>query len=810
MPYKKSAFEVIASARKTLKPETHVGVQRRARERPTTTASTTPEKHAASLSSSPLHAPGNEKPDMAKKTISECRPDTIPTSPSTVSRHVAMLSDKKPVKAAPRQASVSDNASGRAAVSTTKAQNNVKPLINPQVMAKPVVSQPLRTDSAKQGTPPASPRQVAGLKPTPASQQKSVESSKLPSREIYQAPIPVPPNTLTHTAPGKVASGIAPASATKQADHIMPLATPQVVITKVSHSLRANLTKQGTPDTGASPRLVKALKSTSASEDNVGESPKLPSREIDQAPIRIPHKTLTHKATDTIANAALQARPAKQHRPETQISSPGMASSNGKANVFRPLSEREAKRSIQRKPAIAPINGLNRSAFERIPPTRPIASSPPLSEIVTRTLSSEPSPYCSIETPMSPEKTQAMPNYRELPNAGYAAFDASSPEALAAMSAAYMSDLAQMQAQLPNFKPAARNLSPSTWEQAPTKSKYQPLDASSPEALAAMTAAFMQDQGYTPSNKSNGQQNNQFSRYPEKPKSIGPSKAYGNQIPTKTYHHRVVDLGSLHGNKFSAFLICAVCEILHFLYTSTPSSYLRLINLLLAVSLYSGVFDTHVQRAPLGMMLNRLAAWILALLALSTSVYASPEARWQLGEMRLLSLVGTFLFPLALLDSINVLRSEIRCRNFILKGFVVECLYVYCCILGVPVARLLLTDDAAAALCERYPVPETIYIVSIFSALVVAIEYFFVCQVAAGNFSKEFWQGMTSMLWGFVHAPGCALLVGKLNGIKAGGYVYVGSFVIFLIGRLVEPLLEEIGLLRYRETSTSPPTKKLE
>jgi hypothetical protein len=659
----------------------------------------------------------------------------------------------------------------------TKQPTQRESLASPPIVTLSV-PQPVRTPGtlAKKGASEliAVPRQVNAIKPTPGREKTLGESSKRSSRETL---------------------------ATKQPTQRESLASPPIVTLSVPQPVRTPGTsaRKGASELVASPRQVNAIKPTPGREKTLGESSKRSSRETDKALFPVLRNTVVPQATDKIANATLHTRPVMQ-------ASTGTASLTHQPRVFRPSSENDATKTVQRMPISGPNDAIkitireqpdNRSAFVRIPPARPIASSPPPSEIVMSSLTSEPSPYFSVDMSMSPGKKQSINKYLEVAQSEHAVFDASSPEALAAMTAAFTFDQTLMQS-----PPTLTYLPRSTKgkEPSPTKSNDHPFGTSSPETLAAIAAAFAP--------KSNTQKNNQFSRYPEKPKSLDHSTSYGDDIPSKRYNHRVVDLGSLHGNKFSAFLVCAVCEILHFLYTSTPSTHLRLINLVLAVSLYSGVFDTHVQRAPLGMMLNRLAAWILALLALSTSVYTSPEAKWQLGEMRLLNMVGTFLFPLALLDSINVLRAEIRCRNFILKGFVVECLYVYCFILGVPVVRLLLADDAAASLCDM--LPETMYIVSIFSALVVAIEYFFVCQVAAGNFSKEFWQGMTSMLWGFVHAPGCAFLVGKLNGMKAGGYVYAASFVIFLIGRLFEPLLEEIGWLLYRETSTSPPTKKLE
>ncbi|KAI2506110.1 hypothetical protein MHU86_8341 [Fragilaria crotonensis] len=804
MPWKKSAFEVIASARKTAKPETNVAAPRPVRTSTSTTV-TTPETSASSLSGSPLptHSRSNTKPNLTKTQapISECRPDTIPKSrnlgdePAATSsistRATAVLSDRKAVKSTPVQVPKSENAP-RPSISATTQPTRVKSPTSPSAVAMSL-PQPVRTSgtSARRGASElvASSRQVTVIKPTPAREKILVESSKLPSREK---------------------------SVTKQPPQIESLASLPVVTASESQPRRTSSAsvRKGAPDLISSSRQVVVIKPNPTREKPLVESSKLPSREIDKVPLPVLRNTVVPQTTDKIGNTTLHTRPAKQPQPEGQISSTssGTAPLSQQPRMFRPLSENEATQTVQRMPIIGPTDAIkikireqskHRSAFERISPAKPIVSSPPPSETVMSSLSSEPSPYCSVEMTVSPGKKKAIPKYLELPKSEHVVFDASSPEALAAMSAAYTFDLTQMQSPP---KPTYLHQSTKRKDPTPQKSNKQTFATSSQDALATMAAAFAHDQAFTLPPKSNAEKNDQFSRYPEKPKYT----SYDDDIPSKRYNHRVVDLGSLHGNKFSAFVVCAVCEILHFLYTSKPSTHLRLINLVLAVSLYSGVFDTHVQRAPLGMMLNRLAAWILALLALSTSVYTSPEAKWQVGETRLLNMVGTFVFPLALLDSINVLRAEIRCRNFILKGFVVECLYVYCFILGVPIARLLLADDAAASLCERYPLPETMYIVSIFSALVVAIEYFFVCQVAAGNFSKEFWQGMTSILWGFIHAPGCAFLVGKLNGLKAGGYVYAASFVIFLIGRLFEPLLEETGWLRYRETSTSPPTKKLD
>lgn len=351
--------------------------------------------------------------------------------------------------------------------------------------------------------------------------------------------------------------------------------------------------------------------------------------------------------------------------------------------------------------------------------------------------------------------------------------------------------------------PAKSKKSPTELKRTP-QSELKLINPSSPEALVAMAEALELSQTQMRLASATGASQ---PSYPDRHTDNAPL----SRNPKPGYQHRTVDLGSLHGNSFTAFLISNLCEIIQFLYTSTPSTPLRLINLVLAVSLYSGVFDTHVQRAPLGMMLNRLAAWIVALLALSTSIYTTPGEQWKTGEVLLVNMFGTLLFPLATLDSISVLWAEIRCRNFILNGFATENLYIYVLLLVTPMIRFLLTYEEAADLYMSYPLAETIYIVSVFSALIVAMEYYCACQVAAGNFSKDIWQGMASILWGFLHAPGCAILVGWLNGINAGGYFYVGCFFVFVGGKALEVILQTTGGIQYRDTSTAPPmaAKKL-
>ena len=211
MPWKKSAFEVIASARKTVKPETNVTAQRPVRTS-TTNAVATPEKSVTSSSGSALQSRSNTKPDLTKAQapISECRPDTIPksrnlvsspatTSSMTTTSPAAVVSDRKAVKSAPMQTPMSENTPSRAPASATKQPAQMKSLKSPPVVVKSVL-QPVRTPGtlAKKGVSEmvASSRQVNANKPTPAREKTLGESSKLSSRETLATKQPTQRESL--------------------------------------------------------------------------------------------------------------------------------------------------------------------------------------------------------------------------------------------------------------------------------------------------------------------------------------------------------------------------------------------------------------------------------------------------------------------------------------------------------------------------------------------------------------------------------------------------------------------------------------
>jgi hypothetical protein len=315
----------------------------------------------------------------------------------------------------------------------------------------------------------------------------------------------------------------------------------------------------------------------------------------------------------------------------------------------------------------------------------------------------------------------------------------------------------------------------------PANRKFIPIDPKSPEALDALAEAYAASRAIDQEAKKLEQLNKLYVPAVDL-KQIGPV--------SEQRHLQVVQLNKLLDKRFPLFLATTVIEILHFIRFRTSSTLLRFFNLILAVSLYSCVLDRHVQRSPLGMMLNRIAAWLLALLALSIS-YLSPSDKT--GSLDLVNYVGFLIFPLALVDSIGVWMDEIRHRSFQWKGFVFESVYVYGCLICIPAIQCLWGINISLRWAE------TIYIVSIFTALIVAIEYWCVGQVAVGYLPKSIGQSITFFLWGFCHTPGCALLVGLWNGILVGGYVYVGLTVLFLVGRVLEDTLESCGWLQYHE-----------
>ena len=339
------------------------------------------------------------------------------------------------------------------------------------------------------------------------------------------------------------------------------------------------------------------------------------------------------------------------------------------------------------------------------------------------------------------------------------------------------------------------------------KREQEQIDASSPSALASMAAAFERS-AYKPVSAEAEviEQSNRFEQHKQTPTAFDYSH-YAEPKPTPGNQHHYVRWERSHGVILSLFLISSTCEITQFMNTWAPSTFLRLANLILSISLCAGIIDPQVQRSPLGMMLNRLAAWIVALIALSSSVYTTPGKQWLTGEVHLINMIGTLLFPLAVLDSASVLWAQIRSRNFILKGFVVESMCLYCFLLGVPIARFILGYEKVTELYVNHKVAETIYAISLFTAFIIAIEYYCVCQIAAGKkLTKEVWSGFTTLLWGLLHAQGCAFLVALLNGVLAGGFFYTALFAIFFTGRLLELALEKTGWLQYRILPHTPGT----
>lgn len=231
--------------------------------------------------------------------------------------------------------------------------------------------------------------------------------------------------------------------------------------------------------------------------------------------------------------------------------------------------------------------------------------------------------------------------------------------------------------------------------------------------------------------------------------------------------------------------------------TREKSSFLRLLNLGLAIGLYLGAFREEIQKhkVPLGLALNRLASWIVAFIALSMSMYTTSGEEWLVGEVRLINMLGTVIFPLALLDSITVLYEELRHGHVFLQGFVMENMANLCALLALPIYRLWNGADVMTDLYLDYPMAETVYVLAIFTATITGIEAFAVCLVSTGKLSSDSFNDATTILWGLVHAPISAVLVGALNGAIVGAIYYAGLFCLFLFATFLEFGLEKQGWL---------------
>lgn len=166
--------------------------------------------------------------------------------------------------------------------------------------------------------------------------------------------------------------------------------------------------------------------------------------------------------------------------------------------------------------------------------------------------------------------------------------------------------------------------------------------------------------------------------------------------------------------------------------------------------------------------------------------------------MHIVHLIGTCFFPIAVLDSLSVLRSEIRARSIFLQGFVVENVVVYSHLLGLPLLRILLGFDTVAQLYVDHQVAESIYLVSLLSAITISVEFYHVSRVSSGTLEPSNYSTVSSLLWGWFHLPGCAFLVGCLNTFLLGTRFYARSLLVFFIGRVVTKLLEGSNWLQYK------------
>jgi hypothetical protein len=285
-----------------------------------------------------------------------------------------------------------------------------------------------------------------------------------------------------------------------------------------------------------------------------------------------------------------------------------------------------------------------------------------------------------------------------------------------------------------------------------------------------------------------------------------PIKDFNHRVPMEPrptnhpwYQYHTLDWNNIHGISGALFLLFTALEVLQFAFTLQPSTPLRLANLALSISLYYGVFRSEIRKreAPMGMMLNRLGAWNIAYIALSKSIYTTPAEYWVNGELPLINMIGTAIFPLAILDSLMILFSEIQNRQFVMQGFVVENIVTYTYLLAMPLLHLCIGTDELADLYVRFNLAETVYIHAVFTAFIDSIDSFHICQVSARKLEKDSFHSISTLIWAFVHSPGSAFFVGSINGAKAGAYFYAASFLIYLVGTMLEHLLERSKILEY-------------
>lgn len=269
--------------------------------------------------------------------------------------------------------------------------------------------------------------------------------------------------------------------------------------------------------------------------------------------------------------------------------------------------------------------------------------------------------------------------------------------------------------------------------------------------------------------------------------------------PQPRQHVEQAPPGKAHAITGALLIVCLSLELGQYLVSNRPSTVLRMVNLILTLSLYAGgVFSKRMVHNPLALLMNRLAAWNVAYVALGLSFFTTPGQQWWEGEVHVVNVVGTCFFPIAVLDSLSVLRSEVRSRNIILEGFVLENVVVYSHLLGLPLLRILLGFDAVAQLYMDYPVAESIYAMSLLSALTVAVASYHVCRVSSGKLEARNYSAVSNVLWGWVHLPGCAFLVGYLNNFLIGTRFYARSLLVFFIGRVLTKLLESSQWLQYK------------
>lgn len=211
---------------------------------------------------------------------------------------------------------------------------------------------------------------------------------------------------------------------------------------------------------------------------------------------------------------------------------------------------------------------------------------------------------------------------------------------------------------------------------------------------------------------------------------------------------------SFHGIGGIIYLLCGFSCLAHLVVNRVPNRALDHFFFLLTVPFLGGL-STKRFRAPLRddakrSMFLRITLWSMAFAGLNISVYTLPAKFWEnpaLGAIPFECAIGTIAYIIGTLWSLWKVAHQLF-KGSIVKGTVMASLFTYLTLFFVPTYHFIYGTEALAMAYKFKYFRESIYAVSLCSAMFTAFDTFFFGMVTAGRISAGRYYKTGMFTWG--------------------------------------------------------------